>query len=196
MRTSFCFFLFDELLTFTAQEHFCRSTRKSFLPLLFQRRFLARFLTKSLGGVSHSDGHSVVNKDKKPVHRYQNKRKIIFRYSFDENLCTGFEIQMPQCLYLSRFCTQTVQCEAFAVISAYRRSQCFIGYSVVVLVWGYSLYIIKQMFVNTFFGSSRHFLFIFLNWRILDTTFVCQEAFVITRAFFEKLTLTYKWCES
>ena len=73
-------------------------------------------------------------KDKKPVHRYQNKRKIIFRYSFDENLCTGFEIQMPQCLYLSRFCTQTVRCEAFAVISAYRRSQCFIGYSVVVLV--------------------------------------------------------------
>jgi len=84
--------------------------------------------------IFHSDGHSVVNKDKKPVHRYQNKRKIIFRYSFDENLCTGFEIQMPQCLYLSRFCTQTVQCEAFAVISAYRRSQCFIGYSVVVLV--------------------------------------------------------------
>lgn len=46
--------------TFTVQEPFCRSSQMSFLPLLFQRRFLARFLTESLGGVSHSDGHLVV----------------------------------------------------------------------------------------------------------------------------------------
>ncbi len=48
-----------KISTFTAQEPFCRFSRMSFLPLLFQRRFLARFLTESLGGVSHSDGHSI-----------------------------------------------------------------------------------------------------------------------------------------
>ncbi len=42
MRTSLKPILFGKKPTFTVQEPICRSTRMSFLPLLFQRRFLAR----------------------------------------------------------------------------------------------------------------------------------------------------------
>ena len=47
-----------------------------FLPLLFQRRLLARFRKESLGGVSHSDGHSVVMAKKKPVHQNQPQQNF------------------------------------------------------------------------------------------------------------------------
>ena len=47
MRTSSNPFLFEKVPTFTVQEPFCRSTRMSFLPLLFQRRCFARFIAKS-----------------------------------------------------------------------------------------------------------------------------------------------------
>jgi hypothetical protein len=48
----------------------------------FQRRFLARFRSESLGGISHSDGHSVVNRqNKKSIHRdIKNRRERCSRF--------------------------------------------------------------------------------------------------------------------
>ena len=47
-----------------------------------QRRCLARFRSESLGEVSHSDGHSVVNRQtKKPIHRdIKNRREHCSRF--------------------------------------------------------------------------------------------------------------------
>jgi len=51
--------------------------------LLFQRRLLARFREESLGGVFHSDGHSVVNRqNKKPIHRNSKTAKVLLLLSF------------------------------------------------------------------------------------------------------------------
>lgn len=72
------------------QFSFCRFTRMQFLPLFFQQRCLARFRSESLGGVSHSAGHSVVNRqNKKPIHRdIKNRREHCSRFKMMK-LCIG-----------------------------------------------------------------------------------------------------------
>lgn len=84
------------------QFSFCRFTRMSFLPLLFQRRCLARFRSESLGEVSHSAGHSVVNwQNKKPIHRViKNRREHCSRFKMMK-LCIGFEIQIRGVCHLT-----------------------------------------------------------------------------------------------
>lgn len=58
-----------------------RSTRMSFLPLLFQRRCFARSRRRSLGVVSHSDGHSVVNgKTKSRYTDIKNRWELCSRF--------------------------------------------------------------------------------------------------------------------
>lgn len=54
------------------------------------RRCLARFRSESLGEVSHSDGHSVVNRqNKKPIHReIKNRRERCSRFKMMK-LCIG-----------------------------------------------------------------------------------------------------------
>lgn len=66
-----------------------------FLPLLFQRRLLARFREESLGGVFHSDGHSVVNRQNKKAdtQKHQNSKSLALAIILMK-LCIGFEIQI------------------------------------------------------------------------------------------------------
>lgn len=60
-----------------------RFTRMSFLPLLFQRRCLARFLQERCHRkiISHSDGHSVVNgKTKSRYTDIKKRRELCSRF--------------------------------------------------------------------------------------------------------------------
>lgn len=84
----------------------------------FQRRFLARFHTKSLGVVSHSDGHSIVKvqlrvichicnlikqseKNKKPLHiNTNNRRERLVLASNQMLICNGFELIQKTILFL------------------------------------------------------------------------------------------------
>lgn len=57
---------------------------------VFQRRCLARFRSESLGGVSHSDGYSVVNRqNKKPIHRDIKNRREHGSHFKMMKLCIG-----------------------------------------------------------------------------------------------------------
>lgn len=107
MRTLFKAFLLRKSQLLQFKSVFCRFTRMSFLPLLFQRRSLARFHSESLGGVSHSDGHSVFNrKTKKPIHRHQKSAGALLSLQNDV-LCIGFEIQRRDCLFIRSLADST-----------------------------------------------------------------------------------------
>lgn len=111
--------------------------RMSFLPLLFQRRCLARFRSESLGGVYHSAGHSVVNRqNKKPIHRdIKNRRELCSRFKMMK-LCIGFKIQIRSVCRLTnhagRHC-DICWCGNYQLPLAFLKSS-FILYSVIFLL--------------------------------------------------------------
>lgn len=84
----------------TPQKLYCRFTRMSFLPLLFQRRCLAYFHSESRGGVSHSDGHAVVAGKTKSRYTETSKSAGVLLSLQSDVLCIGFEFQRRDCLFI------------------------------------------------------------------------------------------------
>lgn len=145
--------LFEKSTSALRTNFYCRFSRMLFLPLLFQRRLLARFRKESLGGVSHSDGHSVVNRqNKKPIHSTPKQREGFSR-SFWWNYVSALNFKsVLSALYQPRKQTMRIwlvrQCLACRCL--FLKSS-FILYSVVVpRLQGIVLYQ-KSRWKSTFF---------------------------------------------
>ena len=135
------------------QFSFCRFTRMSFLPLLFQRRCLARFRLESLGEVSHSAGHSVVNwQNKKPIHRdIKNRREFCSRFKMMK-LCIGSVNSETNYLLINHSASRFTFMSGAALLAAAISSYFEVSFCIKLLFFDgiILLYITKHMFVNTF----------------------------------------------
>ena len=132
---------------------FRRFTRMSFLPLLFQRRCLARFRLESLGEVSHSAGHSVVNwQNKKPIHRdIKNRREFCSRFKMMK-LCIGSVNSETNYLLINHSASRFTFMSGAALLAAAISSYFEVSFCIKLLFFDgiILLYITKHMFVNTF----------------------------------------------
>ena len=139
----------------------------SFLPLLFQRRCLARFRSESLGGVYHSAGHSVVNRqNKKPIHRdIKNRRELCSRFKMMYYV-TALKFKDGTVVAPNHSLTVPKRIEWWGTVfslsippalGGFAKSQSYIVFSCNPSFKGVIFYCTEHMFANAFFEKTSKF---------------------------------------